>query len=61
MPGQSGMDALAELATSPTPVRTILLTAGIDKPEIVRALQLGAAVSSSSPPPPICCSRASAA
>ena len=23
MPGQSGMDALAELATSPTPVRTI--------------------------------------
>ena len=43
MPGQSGMDALAELATSPTPVRTILLTAGIDKPEIVRALQLGAA------------------
>jgi DNA-binding NarL/FixJ family response regulator len=43
MPGQSGMDALAELATSPTPVRTILLTGGIDKPEIVRALQLGAA------------------
>jgi two-component system nitrate/nitrite response regulator NarL len=43
MPGQSGMDALAELATSPTPVRTILLTAGIEKAEIVRALQLGAA------------------
>jgi DNA-binding NarL/FixJ family response regulator len=43
MPGQSGMDALAEMATSPTPVRTILLTAGIEKDEIVKALQLGAA------------------
>jgi two-component system, NarL family, nitrate/nitrite response regulator NarL len=43
MPGASGMDALAELATSPTPVRTILLTAGIEKAEIVKALQLGAA------------------
>jgi DNA-binding NarL/FixJ family response regulator len=43
MPGQSGMDALAELATSPSPVRTILLTAGIQKDEIVKALQLGAA------------------
>ena len=43
MPGQSGMDALAEMATSPTPVRTILLTGGIEKPEIVKALQLGAA------------------
>jgi two-component system nitrate/nitrite response regulator NarL len=42
MPGQSGMDALAELATSPSPVRTILLTAGIQKDEIVKALQLGA-------------------
>ena len=43
MPGQSGMDALAELATSPTPLRTILLTAGIETAEIVKALQLGAA------------------
>jgi two-component system nitrate/nitrite response regulator NarL len=43
MPGVSGMDALAELGTAPTPVRTILLTAGIEKPEIVKALQLGAA------------------
>ena len=45
MPGQSGMDALAELSTSPSPVpvRTILLTAGIQKDEIVKALQLGAA------------------
>ena len=43
MPRQSGMDALAEMATSPTPVRTILLTAGIEKAEIVKALQLGAA------------------
>jgi DNA-binding NarL/FixJ family response regulator len=43
MPGVSGMDALAELAAAPTPVRTILLTAGIEKAEIVKALQLGAA------------------
>jgi len=42
MPGQSGLDALAELSTSPSPVRTILLTAGIQKDEIVKALQLGA-------------------
>jgi two-component system nitrate/nitrite response regulator NarL len=43
MPGASGMDALAELGTAPTPVRTILLTAAIEKPELVKALQLGAA------------------
>jgi DNA-binding NarL/FixJ family response regulator len=42
MPGASGMDALAELSTAPALVRTILLTAGIEKPEIVKALQLGA-------------------
>jgi DNA-binding NarL/FixJ family response regulator len=42
MPGVSGMDALAELARTPAPVRTIVLTAAIEKPEIVRALQLGA-------------------
>ncbi len=52
MPGVSGMAALAELATAPTPVRTIVLTAAIEKPEIVKALQLGAAgvVLKSSPP-----------
>jgi DNA-binding NarL/FixJ family response regulator len=43
MPGLSGMEALAELATAAIPVRTIVLTAGIDKPEIVKALQSGAA------------------
>jgi two-component system, NarL family, nitrate/nitrite response regulator NarL len=43
MPGVSGMDALAELSAAPTPVRIILLTAGIEKAEIVKALQLGAA------------------
>jgi two-component system, NarL family, nitrate/nitrite response regulator NarL len=42
MPGVSGMEALAELATAPSPVRTLLLTAAIEKPEIVKALQLGA-------------------
>jgi len=43
MPGVSGMDALAELSAAPTPVRIILLTAAIEKAEIVKALQLGAA------------------
>jgi DNA-binding NarL/FixJ family response regulator len=43
MPGADGMDALAELSTTPTPVRTIVLTAAIERPEIVKALQLGAA------------------
>jgi len=43
MPGVSGMEALAELATLPTPVRTVLLTASIEKAEIVKAVQLGAA------------------
>src|SRR6266851_2919756 len=40
MPGVSGMAALAELATAPTPVRTIVLTASIKKAEIVTALHL---------------------
>jgi DNA-binding NarL/FixJ family response regulator len=44
MPGVSGMEALAELASSaPGQVRTIMLTAAIEKAEIVKALQLGAA------------------
>ena len=43
MPGVSGMDALAEMAAQPTPVRTVLLTASIEKSEIVKAVQLGAA------------------
>lgn len=43
MPGVSGMDALTELAAAPGPVRTIVLTAAIEKADIVKALQLGAA------------------
>jgi two-component system nitrate/nitrite response regulator NarL len=43
MPGVSGMDALTELAGAPGSVRTIILTAAIEKAEIVKALQLGAA------------------
>jgi two-component system nitrate/nitrite response regulator NarL len=43
MPGASGLDALGELATAPGTVKTIVLTAAIEKPEIVKALQLGAA------------------
>ena len=43
MPGVSGLDALDELATAPSSVKTIVLTAAIERPEIVKALQLGAA------------------
>ena len=40
MPSVSGMEALTDLAGHPT--RTIVLTAAIDKADLVRALQLGA-------------------
>jgi DNA-binding NarL/FixJ family response regulator len=43
MPGVSGMDALTELAAELAPVRTIVLTGAIEKADIVKALQLGAA------------------
>ena len=42
MPRSTGFDALRELATLPTPVRTVILTAAIEKFEIVQAIQLGA-------------------
>ena len=42
MPELTGLDTLKELADSPTPVRTILLTASIAKEQIAQALQLGA-------------------
>jgi two-component system nitrate/nitrite response regulator NarL len=42
MPRVTGLEALRELAASPTPVRTILLTAAIERRQIVSALQLGA-------------------
>jgi two-component system nitrate/nitrite response regulator NarL len=42
MPRLTGLEVLSEMATGATPVRTIILTAAIDKPEIVTALQLGA-------------------
>src|SRR4030095_5132868 len=42
-PGASGLDALGALAKAPGSVKTLLLTAAIEKPEIVKALQLGAA------------------
>jgi DNA-binding NarL/FixJ family response regulator len=43
MPVASGFDALGELATAPVSVKTVVLTAAIEKPDIVKALQLGAA------------------
>src|SRR5919107_2044419 len=42
MPGASGFDALRSLADEPDPVRTLLLTASIDRAGMVTALQLGA-------------------
>jgi two-component system, NarL family, nitrate/nitrite response regulator NarL len=42
MPRTPGLEALRELGTTPTPVRTILLTAAIERAQIVEALQLGA-------------------
>ncbi len=42
MPRMPGLQALREMATTPTPVRTILLTAAIERTQIVEALQLGA-------------------
>lgn len=42
MPRLPGLEALRELATASVPVRTVVLTAAIEKEQIVEALQLGA-------------------
>ncbi len=42
MPRMSGLQTLRELWNSPHPVRTIVLTASIEKEQIVQTLQLGA-------------------
>jgi two-component system, NarL family, nitrate/nitrite response regulator NarL len=42
MPRTPGMEALEELSKTATPVRTILLTAAVERTQIVEALQLGA-------------------
>ncbi|MBZ5566433.1 MAG: response regulator transcription factor [Acidobacteriia bacterium] len=42
MPGMPGLEALRELSLAKSPVRTILLTASVERPQIVEALQLGA-------------------
>jgi two-component system, NarL family, nitrate/nitrite response regulator NarL len=42
MPRVPGLEALRELTSSPTSVRTIMLTAGIERKQLVEALQLGA-------------------
>jgi len=42
MPGRSGLDALNELANQPLPIKSVVLTAEIDREKIVKALQLGA-------------------
>ncbi len=42
MPRVPGLEALAELVGLSSPVRTILLTAAIERTQIVQALQLGA-------------------
>jgi two-component system nitrate/nitrite response regulator NarL len=42
MPGKAGLEALRDLATALPQMRTIVLTVGIEKREILEALQLGA-------------------
>jgi DNA-binding NarL/FixJ family response regulator len=42
MPQLTGLETLRELSGSSTPVRTIVLTASIEKEQIAQALQLGA-------------------
>lgn len=42
MPNSPGMDALRELASTPLPVRIVVLSSSISKEQIVSALQLGA-------------------
>lgn len=42
MPKMAGLEALRELATSSLACRVVLLTASIEKPQLVEALQLGA-------------------
>ena len=42
MPRASGFDALRALATAATPVRVIVLTAGVEKGDILTAVELGA-------------------
>lgn len=42
MPNSPGMDAIRELASSPMPVRIVVLSSSISKEQIVKALQLGA-------------------
>jgi DNA-binding NarL/FixJ family response regulator len=42
MPRLNGMDVLRELAKSGIPVRTLLVTASIEKAQVVQALKLGA-------------------
>ena len=42
MPRQNGMETLRELSAARLPVRTLLLTASIEKAQIVQALKLGA-------------------
>ena len=42
MPREPGMEALRELAVGKQPVRTIVLTALVERPQILEALKLGA-------------------
>ncbi len=42
MPGVTGLEALRELSAAALPVRTIVLAAVVEPPQVVEALQLGA-------------------
>ena len=51
MPRSPGMEALRELASAKSPVRIVLLTAAIERSQMLEALQLGARVLCSRSPP----------
>jgi len=42
MPGSSGLETLGELMSRQAEVKTVVLTASIDKPQVLQVLQLGA-------------------
>jgi DNA-binding NarL/FixJ family response regulator len=52
MPVASGMEVLAEVSRATPSVRTVIVTASIEKPDVVKAFQIGAAgvVLKTSPP-----------
>jgi DNA-binding NarL/FixJ family response regulator len=42
LPDMSGLDVLQSLSSTRAPVRTVFVTAGMDRPEVLKAIKLGA-------------------